>query len=58
MYYHLEATDNFFQVIDYVDTLIYFAIKENNEGRIKNHDLFLNLSLVSLVQESGSLINT
>lgn len=49
MSYHLDATDNFFQVIDSVDTLIEFARKENNEGRIKNHDLFLNLSLVSLI---------
>jgi hypothetical protein len=38
MYYHIGATENFFQAIDSVDTLIDFAIKENNEGRIKNHD--------------------
>ncbi|OQY57139.1 MAG: hypothetical protein DRR08_05535 [Candidatus Parabeggiatoa sp. nov. 2] len=49
MSYHLDATENFFHAIDSVDILIDFARKENNEGRIKNHDLFLNLSVVSLV---------
>jgi hypothetical protein len=49
MPYYLDATENFFHAIDSIDILIDFARKENNEGRIKNHDLFLNLSVVSLV---------
>jgi len=49
MSYHLDATEGFFHAIDSVDTLIDFARRENNGGRIKNHDLFLNLSVVNLV---------
>lgn len=49
MSYHLDATENFFHAIDSVDILIDFARKENNEGHIKNYNLFLNLSVVSLV---------
>lgn len=49
MSYFLDATYNFFKTIDDVKVLIEFARTENNEGRIQHHDLFLNLSVVSLV---------
>ena len=49
MSYHLDATENFFHAIESVNILIDFARNENNGGRIENHDLFLNLSVVSLV---------
>ncbi|WP_171899612.1 hypothetical protein [Candidatus Marithrix sp. Canyon 246] len=48
MSYFLDATDNFFKTIDDVNILIDFARTENNEGKIQHHDLFLNLSVVSL----------
>jgi len=43
MSYHLNATTQFFQLIDSVDTLINFALKEKNAANTKNYDLFLNL---------------
>jgi len=49
MSYFFDATDNFFKTIDDVKVLIDFARTENNEGRIQHHDLFFNLSVVSLV---------
>jgi len=49
MSYLMNATAQFFQLIDSVDTLINFALKENNAGNTKNYDLFLNLAVVNLV---------
>ena len=49
MSYLMNATAQFFQLIDSVDTLINFALKEKNAGNTKNYDLFLNLAVVNLV---------
>jgi len=56
MSYHLEATKQFFQAIDSVDTLIDFAIKEKEASHAKNYDLFLNLAVVNLVTKFQVLV--
>jgi len=56
MSYHLNATTQFFQLIDSVDTLIDFALKEKNAGNTKNYDLFLNLAVVNLVTKFQVLV--